>query len=92
MLVIDKSIPTVDPGRLLSHWFWSAIPPRWEPCQKECPCIVQWNTTISALEQFHILRHIRTQKGGVRGAEVKHISCSAVSQAVDILEARGLIY
>ena len=45
-----------------------------------------------SVEQFHILRHIRRGLTSVSElAEVKQISRSAVSQAVDILVARGLI-
>jgi DNA-binding MarR family transcriptional regulator len=45
-----------------------------------------------SVEQFHILRHIRRGLTSVSElAEVKQISRSAVSQAVDILVARGLV-
>ncbi len=44
------------------------------------------------MEQFHILRHIRRGLGSVSElAEVKQISRSAISQAVDLLVERGLI-
>ncbi len=45
-----------------------------------------------SVEQFHILRHIRRGFTSVSElAEVRQISRSAVSQAVDLLVERGLI-
>jgi DNA-binding MarR family transcriptional regulator len=44
------------------------------------------------LEQFHVLRHIRQGWSTVGDlAEKKQISRSAVSQAVDVLVAKGLV-
>ena len=82
---IEQLLPTVIEA------FWSTVPPVWH--------LVRGNVRAIALErfgvsydQFHILRHIRKGVTSVSElAEVKQISRSAVSQAVDILVERGLL-
>jgi DNA-binding MarR family transcriptional regulator len=72
--------------------FWSTIPPVWNRVKGNVRAIAVENFDIS-VEQFHILRHIRKGLTSVSElAEVKQISRSAVSQAVDILVERGLIF
>jgi DNA-binding MarR family transcriptional regulator len=71
--------------------FWSTIPPVWNRVKGNVRTIALENFDIS-VEQFHILRHIRRGLTSVSElAEVKQISRSAISQAVDILVERGLI-
>ena len=71
--------------------FWSTIPPVWNRIKGNVRAIAVEHYDIS-VEQFHILRHIRRGLTSVSElAEVKQISRSAVSQAVDILVERGLI-
>ena len=71
--------------------FWAAIPPAWNRIKANLRSIAVENYDIS-VEQFHILRHIRKGITSVSElAEVKQISRSAISQAVDLLVERGLI-
>jgi DNA-binding MarR family transcriptional regulator len=71
--------------------FWGAIPPVWNRIKGNVRAIAVENYDIS-VEQFHILRHIRKGLTSVSElAEVKQISRSAISQAVDLLVERGLI-
>ena len=71
--------------------FWSTIPPVWNRVKGNVRAIAVERYDIS-VEQFHILRHIRRGLTSVSElAEVKQISRSAVSQAVDILVERGFI-
>jgi DNA-binding MarR family transcriptional regulator len=71
--------------------FWGTIPPVWNRIKGNVRSIAVENFDIS-VEQFHILRHIRRGICSVSElAEVKQISRSAVSQAVDVLVDRGLI-
>ncbi len=70
---------------------WATIPPVWNRIKGNIRSIAEENYGIS-VEQFHILRHIRKGLTSVSElAEVKQISRSAVSQAVDLLVERGLI-
>jgi DNA-binding MarR family transcriptional regulator len=71
--------------------FWSSIPPVWNQIKGNIRDIAVENYGIS-VEQFHILRHIRRGITSVSElAQVKQISRSAISQAVDMLVERGLI-
>jgi DNA-binding MarR family transcriptional regulator len=71
--------------------FWATIPPVWNRIKGNIRSIAEENYDIS-VEQFHILRHIRRGLGSVSElAQVKQISRSAISQAVDLLVERGLI-
>jgi len=89
MLVTDSAIEQLIPATIEA--FWSTIPPVWNRVKGNVRAIAVEHYDIS-VEQFHILRHIRRGLTSVRElAEVKQISRSAVSQAVDILVARGLI-
>jgi DNA-binding MarR family transcriptional regulator len=71
--------------------FWATIPPVWNQIKGNLRTIAEEHYGIS-VEQFHILRHIRKGLASVSElAEVKQISRSAVSQAVEVLVERGLI-
>ena len=71
--------------------FWGTIPPVWNRIKGNVRDIAVEHYDIS-VEQFHILRHIRKGLTSVSElAEVKQISRSAISQAVDLLVERGLI-
>ena len=82
---IEKLIPVAIEA------FWGTIPPVWNRIKGNVRAIAVENYDIS-VEQFHILRHIRKGLTSVSElAEVKQISRSAISQAVDLLVERGLI-
>jgi DNA-binding MarR family transcriptional regulator len=71
--------------------FWATIPTVWNQIKGNIRSIAEDNYDIS-VEQFHILRHIRKGLSSVSElAQVKQISRSAISQAVDVLVERGLI-
>ena len=90
MLVTDNTTEQLLPAAIEA--FWSTIPPVWNQVKGNVRAIAVEHFDIS-VEQFHILRHIRRGLASVSElAEVKQISRSAVSQAVDILVERGLIY
>ncbi len=86
--------PTLTSEKLLRESidrFWATIPPVWNRIKGNIRSIAEENYDIS-VEQFHILRHIRRGLGSVSElAQVKQISRSAISQAVDLLVERGLI-
>ena len=89
MLVTDNTTERLIPAAIEA--FWSTVPPVWNRVKGNVRAIAVEHYDIS-VEQFHILRHIRRGLTSVSElAEVKQISRSAVSQAVDILVARGLI-
>jgi len=70
---------------------WSTLPPVWNQIRSNIRSIAEEQYGIR-VEQFHILRHIRRGLTSVSElAEVKQISRSAISQAVDLLVERGLI-
>jgi len=90
MLVTESTTEQMIPAAIEA--FWSTIPPVWNRVRGNVRAIALENFDIS-VEQFHILRHIRRGLSSVSElAEVKQISRSAVSQAVDILVERGFIY
>ncbi len=71
--------------------FWASFPPVWNVIRGNLRSIAVEQYNIS-VEQFHILRNIRRGITSVSElAEVKQISRSAVSQAVDLLVERGLV-
>ena len=89
MLVTDNITEQLIPATIEA--FWSTIPPVWNRVKENVRAIAVENYDIS-VEQFHKLRHIRRGLTSVSElAEVKQISRSAISQAVDILVERGLI-
>jgi DNA-binding MarR family transcriptional regulator len=89
MLVTDNATEQLLPAAIEA--FWSSIPPVWNRVKGNVRAIALEHYDIS-VEQFHILRHIRRGFTSVSElAEVKQISRSAISQAVDILVERGLI-
>ena len=71
--------------------FWGTVPPVWNRIKSNIRSIAVEHYNIS-VEQFHILRHIRKGLTSVSElAQVKQISRSAISQAVDVLVERGLV-
>jgi DNA-binding MarR family transcriptional regulator len=89
MLVTDNTTERLIPAAIEA--VWSTVPPVWNRVKGNVRAIAVEHYDIS-VEQFHILRHIRRGLTSVSElAEVKQISRSAVSQAVDILVARGLV-
>ena len=71
--------------------FWETFPPFWHILRAHIRKVSVEQFNI-AVEQFHILRHIRQGEGSVSElAEAKHISRAAISQAVDVLVNKGLI-
>ena len=89
MQVSESTLEQLIPAAIEA--FWATIPPVWNRIKGNVRAIAVENFDIS-VEQFHILRHIRRGLTSVSElAEVKQISRSAVSQAVEILVARGLI-
>ena len=89
MQASDSTLEQLIPAAIEA--FWATIPPVWNRIKGNVRAIAVENFDIS-VEQFHILRHIRRGLTSVSElAEVKQISRSAISQAVDILVERGLI-
>ena len=85
----NRSIEQMIPAAIEA--FWGTIPPVWNRIKGNVRAIAVEHYDIS-LEQFHILRHIRRGITSVSElAQVKQISRSAISQAVDVLVDRGLI-
>jgi len=71
--------------------FWESIPSTWHAVKKHVRATAAEKFGIT-IEQFHILRHMRKGIGSVSElAEVKQISRSAISQALDTLVDRGFI-
>ena len=71
--------------------FWETIPPVWNHVKKNVAMTAAEHFGIT-IEQFHILRHVRKGVGSVSElANVKQISRSAISQALDALVEKGLI-
>jgi DNA-binding MarR family transcriptional regulator len=70
--------------------FWETIPPAWHHVREQLRATAeQFGITV---EQFHILRHVRKGAGSVSElAEVKQITRSAISQAVELLVEKGLL-
>ncbi len=72
--------------------FWETCPPLWRMIQAHIRQVAVEQFGIS-VDQFHILRHIRRGRNSVSElAEVRDISRPAVSQSVDLLVSRGLIF
>jgi MarR family transcriptional regulator, 2-MHQ and catechol-resistance regulon repressor len=68
-----------------------SLPPVWDRIRSNLRIAATTKFGIT-LEQFHVLRHIRQGYQSVGSlAEKKQISRSAVSQAVDVLVAKGLV-
>ena len=71
--------------------FWEIIPPVWNSIKGNVRGLAAQQYDIS-VDQFQILRMIRRGVNSVSDlAEVRQISRSAVSQAVDVLVDKGLI-
>lgn len=89
MLVQERSTKELIPAAIEA--FWSTIPLVWNRIKGNLRSIAVDQYGIS-VEQFHILRHIRKGLTSVSElAEVRQISRSGISQAVDVLVDRGLI-
>jgi DNA-binding MarR family transcriptional regulator len=89
MKVSENTLDELIPAAIEA--FWATIPPVWNRIKGNVREIAVENYEIS-VEQFHILRHIRKGLTSVSElAQVKQISRSAISQAVDVLVERGLI-
>jgi DNA-binding MarR family transcriptional regulator len=92
---MEKMNATVRSSELLKHAvdvFWETYPPLWRMIQAHIRevAVEQFNISV---EQFHILRHIRRGRNSVSDlAEVRDISRPAISQSVDLLVTRGLIF
>ena len=72
--------------------FWETYPPLWRMIQAHIRevAVEQFNISV---DQFHILRLIRRGRNSVSElAEVRDISRPAISQTVDLLVTRGLIF
>lgn len=79
------------PNTLLVDAVWKTIPKAWFAVRANLHELVAHNSTIT-VEEFHILRHVSMGQACARDlAEVKHISRSAVSQAVEGLVQKGLL-
>jgi DNA-binding MarR family transcriptional regulator len=71
--------------------FWDAVPPVWHQVRSHIRGVAVERLGIT-VEQFHILRHIRSGSGSISElAAEKHISRSAISQAVELLVSKGLV-
>jgi DNA-binding MarR family transcriptional regulator len=71
--------------------FWAAVPSVWHQVRSHIRGVAVERLGIT-VEQFHILRHIRTGSGSISElAAEKHISRSAISQAVELLVGKGLV-
>jgi DNA-binding MarR family transcriptional regulator len=71
--------------------FWGTIPPVWNRIKGNIRSIAVEHYDIS-VDQFHILRHIRKGLTSVSQlAQVRQISRSGISQAVDVLVEHGLV-
>src|SRR5512136_3113437 len=89
MLVQEKSTEKLIPVAIEA--FWSTIPLIWNRIKGNLRSIAVDQYGIS-VEQFHILRHVRKGLKSVSElAEVRQISRSGISQAVDVLVDRSLI-
>ena len=89
MLVQERSTEELIPFAIDA--FWSTIPLVWNRIKGNLRSIAVDQYGIS-VEQFHILRHIRKGLTSVSElAEVRQISRSGISQAVNVLVDRGLI-
>lgn len=71
--------------------FWDTVPSVWNLIRSHLRSIAVEQYDISVV-QFHVLRLIRKGYTSVRDiADARQISCSAISQAADILVEKGLI-
>jgi DNA-binding MarR family transcriptional regulator len=88
---MNHSQPKENSYQDLIDQFWEIFPPTWNRIRAHVQMIASDQFGITG-EQFHILRHIRKGAASVSDlAEVKQISRSATSQAVEILVVKGLV-
>ncbi len=72
--------------------FWETYPPLWRMITAHIREVAVQQFTIS-VDQFHVLRLIRRGRNSVSElAQVRDISRPAVSQSVNLLVNRGLIF
>jgi DNA-binding MarR family transcriptional regulator len=92
---MEKMKATILSSELLKNAvdiFWETYPPLWRMIQAHIRevAVEQFNISV---DQFHILRLIRRGRNSVSElAEVRDISRPAISQSVDLLVTRGLIF
>ena len=71
--------------------FWETVPPLWGNIRAHIRAVATEEFSIS-IEQFQILRLIRSGKGSVSElASAKKISRPAISQAVEALVQKGML-
>jgi DNA-binding MarR family transcriptional regulator len=71
--------------------FWETVPPLWSNIRAHIRAVATEKFSIS-IEQFQVLRLIRSGRGSVSQLAVaKKISRPAISQAVDTLANKGLL-
>jgi DNA-binding MarR family transcriptional regulator len=86
-----EKITTEENLRQTIDQFWETVPAVWNLIRNHLRSIATEQFDIS-VEQFHVLRHIRKGLTSVSElADVRQISRSAVSQAVELLVEKGLI-
>lgn len=77
--------------RQTAERFWETVPPTWLRIRNQVRATAVESLGIT-LEQFHTLRYIRKGMRSVKEvAEAKQISRPAISQAAEVLVAKGLI-
>jgi DNA-binding MarR family transcriptional regulator len=89
---MDSTVRSSELTRHAVDVFWETYPPLWRMIQAHIreAAVEQFGISV---DQFHILRHIRRGRNSVSElAEVRDISRPAVSQCVDLLVTRGLIF
>jgi len=71
--------------------FWETVPPVWNTVRSRLRSAATQQFDIT-VEQFHILRHIRSGSHSVSElADIGRISRPAISQAIDALVNKGLV-
>ena len=71
--------------------FWETVPPIWNTVRSRLRSAATQQFDIT-VEQFHILRHIRSGSHSVSElADIGRISRPAISQAIDALVNKGLV-
>lgn len=86
-----EKITTEEDLRQAIDQFWKTVPRVWNLIRSHLRTIVAEQFDIS-VEQFHVLRNIRAGFTSVKDiADARQTSCSAVSQAAELLVEKGLI-
>jgi DNA-binding MarR family transcriptional regulator len=90
--IMNETILSLDVLRHVVDAFWETYPLLWRMITAHIRevAVEQFNISV---DQFHVLRLIRRGRNSVSElAEVRDISRPAVSQSVDLLVNRGLIF